>query len=123
MARQTTTRSGAARQRAAQRHWTLYAEGRLTRFDKIMLTVIAGLVLAVGITVLLADFSEPGPRVAFLSPAYGGRNPNIWLADPQNPSAAQQVTFSPQGITISAPAQTAVILPFPSATAAQSPPS
>lgn len=98
MARQTTTRSGAARQRAAQRHWTLYAEGRLTRFDKIMLTVIAGLVLAVGITVLLADFSEPGPRVAFLSPAYGGRNPNIWLADPQNPSAAQQVTFSPQGI-------------------------
>lgn len=37
------------------------------------------------------------PRVAYLFPA-DGRDHNIYVADPANPAAAQQITFSPGGI-------------------------
>lgn len=42
-------------------------------------------------------FTVSRPRVAFLAPASGSPL-NIWIADPANPSAAEQVTFSPSGI-------------------------
>jgi Tol biopolymer transport system component len=70
----------------------------LSRFDGIVWSVIALLVVVILGTIVFANFSEPGARVAYLAPAYGGQVANVWIADPQNPSGAQQITFSPEGI-------------------------
>lgn len=45
-------------------------------------------------------FTIQQPRVAYLSPAVTSDTTpiNIWIADPADPSAAQQVTFSPSGV-------------------------
>lgn len=43
------------------------------------------------------SFTVRSPLVAYLSPADGFPQ-NIWIADPQNPSSAEQVTFSNAGI-------------------------
>jgi Tol biopolymer transport system component len=42
-------------------------------------------------------FQVRSPRVAYLSPADSAPF-NIWVADPSDPAAARQVTFSPSGI-------------------------
>ncbi|MBZ0283634.1 MAG: Ig-like domain-containing protein [Anaerolineae bacterium] len=44
------------------------------------------------------NFTVRRPRVAYLAPASSANPFNIWIADPADPSAAQQLTFSPSGI-------------------------
>ncbi|MBE2182631.1 MAG: PD40 domain-containing protein [Anaerolineae bacterium] len=43
------------------------------------------------------DFTVRTPHVAYLFPANDAPS-NIWVADPNNPESAQQLTFSPSGI-------------------------
>jgi dipeptidyl aminopeptidase/acylaminoacyl peptidase len=70
---------------------------RYSRFDAVVLTVLAGLVVAILATVALADFGEAGLRVAYLAPATG-MTQNIWIADLTSLDSPEQVTFSSEGI-------------------------
>lgn len=70
---------------------------KLSRFDALVLSFIALLIVAIGVSVAVANVAKPGMRVAYLAPS-DGKVQNIWMADPADPANAQQVTFSPDGI-------------------------
>ncbi|MCS6836825.1 MAG: hypothetical protein NZ750_12510 [Anaerolineae bacterium] len=70
---------------------------RLSRFDRIVLGIAALLGLSVLGLALLDEQAEAGPLVAYLAPAYGGLQ-DLWLAPPDDPSQAQQVTRSDGGL-------------------------
>jgi Tol biopolymer transport system component len=69
----------------------------LSRFDTVVMSIIGLLVIAILATVALADVTKPGPRVAYVAPADAAVH-NIWIADPNKPDSAQQLTFSQDGI-------------------------
>jgi Tol biopolymer transport system component len=73
---------------------------RFFNFSAFDLTVAAIALILVLVLVALNTLGDParrGAMVAYLSPT-SGDVPNIWLAPLNNPSQAQQITFSKMGI-------------------------
>lgn len=70
---------------------------RISRFDIIVLSVCAALVLMIVASVVLFRAPEQVARVAYLAPVDSAPQ-NIWAVDPQTPDNPQQITFSQYGI-------------------------
>jgi Tol biopolymer transport system component len=70
---------------------------RLTRFDTTVITVVGMMLATLVILILTDDTTVPGLRVAFMRTNDDGVV-NIWLADPQAPDDAEQITFSETGV-------------------------
>ena len=69
---------------------------RLTRFDLTVLITSALLVLVISLSAALG-ISAQAIQVAYLKLG-PDRVYNVWIADPENPAAARQLTFAPDGI-------------------------
>lgn len=70
---------------------------RFSRFELIAGGVALTLIALIGVTFLIAQRSDPGPRIAYLGPVRGPQN--VWIVDPtvENPTP-QQVTFSENNV-------------------------
>lgn len=69
----------------------------LTRFDKVVISTVALLVVASAAVVLLGRGPDAGTRILFLAPAYGGVQ-DLWVAPLDNPAQARQLTATSVGI-------------------------
>jgi Tol biopolymer transport system component len=71
--------------------------GELSHFDMVVVTTLALLVAAIGLTMTFGMPADPGLRVAYLkSDQYGVHN--VWLANPDAPGDARQITFTELGV-------------------------
>lgn len=68
----------------------------LTRFDVTVLGVIAGLITLIGLTAIFGITATP-ERVAYLKISDGGYY-QLWLADPEEPERARQMTDAEYGV-------------------------
>ncbi len=69
----------------------------LTRFDLTVLTAALILIAAIAVTAAVGIADIP-VRVAYLKLSETNGYYDVWLADPDNPKAAKQVTFSENGV-------------------------
>lgn len=69
---------------------------RMTRFDLTVLIASLTLTLVIGLSAALG-ISDRALRVAYLKLG-PDRVYNVWIADPNNPADARQVTFAPDGV-------------------------
>ena len=65
---------------------------KFSRFDVVIWSILAVLVAGVVMMVLVGQPAEAGLRVVFVMPDENGVN-NLWLIDPQNSDAPEQLTF------------------------------
>ncbi|QPC82567.1 PD40 domain-containing protein [Phototrophicus methaneseepsis] len=70
----------------------------VSRFDLIVIGTIGLALLATIAIAILSTPEERGPSVAYLAPYASGGVPNIWIAPLDDPSAAEQVTFTKIGV-------------------------
>ena len=68
-----------------------------TRYAIIALLAIVALVIALG-AVVIPGLSNRGLRVAYLKQADSGGAYNLWIADPDSPEKARQITFTRYGV-------------------------
>ena len=70
---------------------------KLSRFDLFVASILILLVVAVLIVAVIGNNTDDSLQVAYLVP--GGSNvANVWVADPDSPEDARQVTFTTIGV-------------------------
>lgn len=70
---------------------------KLSKFDLVVITILLLCLVGVGLAAFVSNPANRAPRVAYMYPAFGGKQ-NVWISDIGNPDSAQQLTFSDIGI-------------------------
>jgi Tol biopolymer transport system component len=79
----------------------LFKRAHLSRFDAVVLAILAVLALAIFLSVTLLQpggvLALRGARIAYLAPA-DSAPVNLWVVDPSDPGSAYALTNSPTGL-------------------------